>query len=270
MEQFSKKELTIIGGGVGLILFLLCILLIQNAKGQEQPTLIKQPSTRQTTKASQPKASSQATQEEIEQSLAEARDMLPDVDPDDWKLILVNRDHVTPEMSPDLVTIEGIKMDKRIEAEVKGFLAEARTIDPAFHLISGYRSVTYQGKIYKSYIEREMAANPQLSYAEAEKLVQTYSQPAGASEHQTGLAMDMSTVDSLNQADPAVIEQLRYIAPKYGFVLRFEAAYTPQTGIGYEDWHWRYVGVESARYMVEHQLSLEAYLDLFKIESANP
>ena len=72
--------------------------------------------------------------------------------------------------------------------------------------------------------------------------------------------MDMSTVDSLNESAPAVVEQLRQMAPQYGFVLRFEKAYSNSTGIDYEDWHWRYVGVENAKYMTEHKLSLEDYL----------
>ncbi|NWO77103.1 D-alanyl-D-alanine carboxypeptidase family protein, partial [Escherichia coli] len=77
-------------------------------------------------------------------------------------------------------------------------------------------------------------------------------QPAGASEHQTGLAMDMSTVNYLNQSDADVVEKVTAIAPEYGFVLRFPKGKMESTGVDYEDWHFRYVGKESAKYMTEN------------------
>lgn len=76
----------------------------------------------------------------------------------------------------------------------------------------------------------------------------------------TGLAIDMSNIDSLNESQYA--KQVAAIAPKYGFVLRFPDGKKAVTGIGYEDWHFRYVGLENAKYMTEHQLTLEEYLKL--------
>ena len=130
--------------------------------------------------------------------------------------------------------------------------------------LSGYRSVAYQTELYNSYVQQEMAADPTLTESQAEKKVQTYSQPPGASEHQTGLAIDMSTVDSLNEADPDTVAKVKKLAPKYGFVLRFPDGKTSSTGVGYEDWHFRYVGKESAEYMTEHNITLEEYLALLK------
>lgn len=183
----------------------------------------------------------------------------PQTSEDSWSLVLVNRQHPKDEMSPATTSVEGVLVDSRIAENIKGFLAAARQIDPNEHLISGYRSVTYQETLYNGYVAQEMARR-EISQSEAEAIVQTYSQPAGSSEHQTGLAIDMSTVDSLNESDPQVVTRLKEIAPKYGFVLRFEADKTSSTGIGYEDWHWRYVGVANARYMTEHHLSLEEYV----------
>lgn len=109
-----------------------------------------------------------------------------------------------------------------------------------------------------------MAKDPSLTQEAAEALVQTYSQPAGASEHQTGLAIDMSTVDSLNASDPQVAKAVQKIAPEYGFVLRFPDGKKQSTGVGYEDWHYRYVGKASARYMTQHNLTLEEYITALK------
>ena len=182
----------------------------------------------------------------------------------DWDLVLVNRDHTASEMNPDVTTIDGVAVDSRIASATRQFLAVAQAIDSSEHLISGYRSVAYQESLFNNYVSQEMAADPSLTEKQAEDKVKTYSQPAGASEHMTGLAIDMSTVDSLNESDPSVVSKLKEIAPQYGFVLRFEEDKTSSTGVDYEDWHWRYVGVKNAEYMTKHHLSLEEYIALLE------
>lgn len=198
------------------------------------------------------------------QSSSTSTSDLPNVSTSDWQLVLVNRENVKDEMNPTLTQVDDIKVDSRISKDVEAFLKAAQKIDPSEHLISGYRSVAYQKELFANYVETEMANNPSLSEEEAETLVKTYSQPAGASEHQTGLAIDMSTVDSLNASDETVASQVQEIAPKYGFILRFETDKHDETGVGYEDWHFRYVGKASAKYMTEHHLSLEEYIMLLK------
>lgn len=189
---------------------------------------------------------------------------LPNVSIDDWDLVLVNRDHPKEEMNPELVDINGISVDKRIADATAEFLAAAQAVNAQEHLISGYRSVAYQAELYQSYVSQEMANDPSLTQEAAEAIVQTYSQPAGSSEHQTGLAIDMSTVDALNQSDVETVKQVTALAPKYGFILRFPDGKQESTGVGYEDWHFRYVGKKSAAYISKHQISLEEYIKLLK------
>ncbi|WP_181877322.1 M15 family metallopeptidase [Streptococcus uberis] len=189
---------------------------------------------------------------------------LPNVSIDDWDLVLVNRDHPKEEMNPELVDINGISVDKRIADATAEFLAAAQAVNAQEHLISGYRSVAYQAELYQSYVSQEMANDPSLTQVAAEAIVQTYSQPAGSSEHQTGLAIDMSTVDALNQSDVETVKQVTALAPKYGFILRFPDGKQESTGVGYEDWHFRYVGKKSAAYISKHQISLEEYIKLLK------
>lgn len=196
----------------------------------------------------------------------EQKATLPDVSTSDWQLRLVNRDNPTEELSPELAVVGNVYVDARIADQAEQFLVAAQEIDAAEHFISGYRSVDYQTELYYYYLEQEMLANPEWTQEEAEKQVQTYSQPPGSSEHHTGLAIDMSTVDYLNQSDPSVVTKVVAMAPKYGFVLRYPKGKEAETGISYEDWHFRYVGVESAKYMKKHKLSLEAYLELLKEE----
>ena len=183
---------------------------------------------------------------------------LPKSQASDWNLVLVNRENPKEELNPEVTQLDNIVVDSRIVQSADAFLAAAQAINPAEHFISGYRSVAYQEILYNQYVAKEMAADQSLDRDAAEKVVQTYSQPAGMSEHQTGLAIDMSDIDSLNESTTA--KEIAAIAPTYGFVLRFTEAGKPSTGVGYEDWHFRYVGVENAKYMTEHNLTLEQYL----------
>lgn len=212
--------------------------------------------------------SSQAVSKQSKSSAKEDKsskkqdDTLPNSKTTDWDLVLVNREHAKEEMNPELTQIGNISVDSRIAQAAQEFLAAAQAINPAEHFISGYRSVAYQTTLYNQYVEQEMAANPSLTRQEAEQKVKTYSQPAGMSEHQTGLAIDLSDVDSLNESTTAT--EVAAIAPNYGFVLRFTADGSSSTGVGHEDWHFRYVGVENAKYMTEYHLTLEQYLKLLK------
>lgn len=186
---------------------------------------------------------------------------LPKVSPADWELILVNRDNIKEEMHPELTEVAGVQVDSRIAEATTNFLTAAQSVNLNARLISGYRSVEEQKNLYETYVQQEMEARG-IDQAAAEKVVQTYSQPAGVSEHMTGLAVDLSTIGAPNQMDEETAKQIAAIAPDYGFVLRYKSEYSQQTGVGYEDWHFRYVGKESARYMTDYNLSLESYLSL--------
>ncbi|MFC4652507.1 D-alanyl-D-alanine carboxypeptidase family protein [Lactococcus nasutitermitis] len=187
----------------------------------------------------------------------------------DWDLVLVNRQHPKAEMNPQLTTVDGKQVDVRIATAVKNFLTAAQQISPEEHLISGYRSVAYQTQLYNQYIADEMAGDgtvntngTAISKAQAIQNVQTYSQPPECSEHETGLAIDMSNVNSLNASPLAISSKVAALAPKYGFVQRFTSWGENSTGVHPEDWHFRYVGVQNAEYMTSHHLTLEEYLQL--------
>ena len=100
-----------------------------------------------------------------------------------------------------------------------------------------------------------------MSHEEAVSAVQKQIQLPGASEHQTGLAIDMSVPEGLEDEPAAKIAQL---APQYGFVLRYPEGKSNITGVDFEHWHYRYVGVESAQYMQKRNLVLEEYITLLK------
>lgn len=187
---------------------------------------------------------------------------LPKVSVDDWELTLINRSHLQEESHPRLTQIDDIQVDSRIAENTRQFLAAARTIAPGETLISGYRSRAEQTELYEEALA--LAEEEGLSRQEAEQEVQKRIQLPGASEHQTGLAIDMSEPEGQNDE---VANKIAEIAPKYGFILRYPEGKSDITGVNFENWHYRYVGVESAQYMQKHHLVLEEYLALLK-ESA--
>ena len=86
----------------------------------------------------------------------------------------------------------------------------------------------------------------------------------GTSEHQLGLAVDIVAesypVLDAGQEDTPEQQWLMANSYRYGFVLRYPEGKSYITGIGYEPWHYRYVGVEAAEQMYRDDLCLEEYL----------
>ena len=88
---------------------------------------------------------------------------------------------------------------------------------------------------------------------------------SGTSEHNTGLGFDIlqsgNYTLSTSFENSAQFKWLMENAENYGFVLRYAKDKTDITGIMYEPWHFRYVGVEHAKKMNELGLCLEEYIE---------
>lgn len=127
-------------------------------------------------------------------------------------------------------------------------------------MISAYRTYEYQNMLFERSVSSYMAQGN--SRARAEQLAGQTTQPPGCSEHQLGVSIDLGTDPELTYAfknTPAGSWVTRH-AHEYGFILRYPADKTAQTGISYEAWHFRYVGVEHAAYIYNHSLCLEEYI----------
>jgi zinc D-Ala-D-Ala carboxypeptidase len=113
-----------------------------------------------------------------------------------------------------------------------------------FSINSGFRDFDEQNVLYQ-----EMGSD--------------YALPAGHSEHNLGLSLDVgSTQMKMNEAPEG--KWLENNAWKYGFILRYPKDKTAITGIQYEPWHIRYVGLPHSGIMQEKNFSLEEYLDFLK------
>lgn len=147
---------------------------------------------------------------------------------------------------------EGMKANKEaINAFIQMFKAATKE-DLGLVINSSYRSYSDQEEICESY--RELYGN---SY------VERYVAQPGFSEHQTGLAFDIGSTSSRIFADSKEYEWLQDNAYKYGFILRFSKKYEDITGFRNEPWHYRYVGKKIAKYIYEHNITLEEYYVTF-------
>ncbi|MDR1664280.1 MAG: D-alanyl-D-alanine carboxypeptidase family protein [Clostridiales bacterium] len=126
---------------------------------------------------------------------------------------------------------------------------------------SAYRTYSQQEQIFAN--KKAQYTGEGHSEAEAEKLTARSIAFPGASEHQTGLALDVTVNGRLNGAF-ADTEAGRWIAEhchEYGFVVRYAEEKTHITGIIFEPWHLRYVGRPHSSFMVENNLCLEEYAE---------
>ncbi|MED0873839.1 M15 family metallopeptidase [Bacillus mobilis] len=113
-----------------------------------------------------------------------------------------------------------------------------------FLMSSGYRDFQEQSKLYK-----EMGSD--------------YALPAGYSEHNLGLSLDVGSTQKKMERAPEGkwIEENVW---KHGFVLRYPKNKSHITGIQYEPWHIRYVGLPHSAIMQKEKITLEEYLDFLK------
>lgn len=125
-------------------------------------------------------------------------------------------------------------------------------------VVAGHRTVDYQQKLYDNAVATKGQA-----HADA------YIALPGHSEHHTGLALDFDSYTDqgvLGGFDGEADYQRKVIetAGKYGFIQRYPEGKDDITGINFEAWHFRYVGLPHSALMQEKNLCLEEYIDLLK------
>lgn len=181
--------------------------------------------------------------------------------------ILVNKENIlSSEYIPEdlidthsITTKIGIHMDPNYQVylnkiALKYFNELAKSAP--FHVIidSGYRTYEYQ---------KELAAHIlKTKGEEAKKIIA----PPGASEHQTGLAIDVAFVINDEYHDdienyPKETKWIKDNCYKYGFILRYPEDKVHITKYNYEPWHIRFVGIDTAKYITKNNLTLEEYIE---------
>ncbi|WP_042163109.1 D-alanyl-D-alanine carboxypeptidase family protein [Paenibacillus gorillae] len=185
-------------------------------------------------------------------------------------LLLVNRSHPVRFESASIVSLPDniLRADHAeepfISLEVScsrqlSRLLEACRASNQITVVSGYRSAEKQQRIY----EQSVAEH-------GETFANSYVALPGASEHQTGLAVDVGVrggkTDYIRPtfAGSAISEVFRELAPEYGFIQRYREGKEAVTGIACEPWHYRYIGYPHSVVMEQYGLCLEEYTAFLK------
>ena len=182
-----------------------------------------------------------------------------------WYLMLVNQSHpIEDGYVPELANIDDAhQVDARVLEPLQNMLKAASDEGYSLYVCSAYRSVDRQKELFnESMIDY---VNQGMTYYEA--AIETAKSIAwpGESEHATGLAMDIVSSDyaGLDEKQGETDDQkwLMEHCYEYGFILRYPKDKSEDTGIIYEPWHYRYVGVEAALAIRDQGVTLEEYLN---------
>jgi LAS superfamily LD-carboxypeptidase LdcB len=179
-------------------------------------------------------------------------------------ILLVNKKHALPSsfvpgklVNPNVPSTDRSKTQMTPEAAkaLEALFAQANKDNIKLTAISGYRSYARQDAIFKSNV---------IKYGSATAANQFSARP-GESEHQTGLAMDVSSPsvgNSLTQsyANTREGKWLKENASKFGFIVRYERGKEYITGYQFEPWHLRYVGKDASTNIAYRNIALEEYL----------
>lgn len=152
--------------------------------------------------------------------------------------------------------IEKSYMRKEAAEALEKMINAAKKENIIIYAVSGYRSYGRQQEVYSAEVN-------QVGKEQAEQAVAI----PGFSEHQSGLAMDVSSPSnnfdlSENYGNTKEGKWLVANAHKFGFILRYPKGKEQITGYEYEPWHFRYVGIKAATDIYERDITLEEY---FKI-----
>ena len=183
----------------------------------------------------------------------------------DWRLTLVNAENPMPEGREIVLASlrSGQQVDERILGPLNQMLAAAANRGLSVVVASAYRTVDRQRELYDEKVRQLVAQGFSREQAEGAAVMEV-AYP-GNSEHHLGLAVDLvsSRYQLMNesQSDTEENKWLRENCHEYGFVLRYPPYKTLVTGVVYEPWHFRYVGIEAAKAMTERNLALEEYLE---------
>ena len=187
----------------------------------------------------------------------------------DWELLLVNKNNKIPDgYTVDLEEVKNTihKVDNRIAKKLEEMLNDARKagLDPL--ICSSYRTTSKQTQLYNNKVKQYR--NLGYDKEKSEELASYWVAIPGTGEHETGLAVDIVSKNyqilDEKQEETAVQKWLMENSYKYGFALRYPTDKKEITMINYEPWHYRYVGTENAKYMKEHNMCLEEFIEYLK------
>jgi hypothetical protein len=168
-------------------------------------------------------------------------------------VLLVNLWNPVPKgYKADLVGIYGFKISAECKQPLLDMMNACRSAGFACQLNSAYRGISFQQQLWDRRYNNYLAQG--YSKSKAAELTSTIVLPPGTSEHHLGLAVDIVGSDGM-------YAWMAENCWQFGFILRYPDGKTDVTGIIYEPWHFRYVGLELAQELNQLGLTMEEYMD---------
>ena len=183
-------------------------------------------------------------------------------------LLLVNPWNQVPEgYAAYLDTVEeGFLVDRRCANALMAMLNDCRAEGHLALICSAYRTQEYQQELFDNKIMRLLGEG--VAYDQAPVVAARSVAVPGTSEHQLGLAVDIIDELYVNldywQQFTSVQQWMMARCSDYGFILRYPNEKSDITGIIFEPWHYRYVGISTAKAITESGLTFEEYLETVK------
>ena len=181
---------------------------------------------------------------------------------------LVNKQNPLPEdFEIETEIVEGkYELEPTAAYWCKKMIEAAKEDGIELKIISAYRTVKYQKRLFERNVESRMEKYG-WSYEKAYADTSVNIAPPGASEHNAGLAVDIVTKDDWDTYEAFdQTEEFRWLqenAADFGFILRYLKGKEEITGYIYEPWHYRYVGTEYSYAVRDSGLCLEEFFEQF-------
>lgn len=140
---------------------------------------------------------------------------------------------------------------------LRSMLADAYDDGISLWALSAYRSYDSQTRVFNQKLQEYK--NQGYSDEQAYQMTAAFIALPGTSEHATGYAVDLNSLDQSFENTKAFEWLINHCA-EYGFILRYPKDKEEITGIAYEPWHYRYVGTNHAKIIMENNLCLEEYI----------
>lgn len=148
------------------------------------------------------------------------------------------------------------QIHKDVYPYITAMVAAAQADGVNLQVWSPFRSYAIQNDLFQRQVNR---------VGGDEDLAATVVARPGTSEHNTGLCADFNMADDAFESTPMYTWMCEN-AEDYGFILRYPKDKTNITGVIYESWHWRFVGINNAKEINELGLTLEEYIETKKLD----
>ena len=186
-------------------------------------------------------------------------------------LLLVNGDNPLPkdfDYEGNLTTIDKKylcgyrnRIDKDVYIFAKEMLEAAWKDNVELYILSPYRSFSTQSALFENEVKTHLNGSTTREQAEIKASAEV-ARP-GTSEHHTGLAVDFNSVET-HFEDTEAFLWLKEHGEEYGFIMRYAEDKQDLTGVIYEPWHWRFVGIKHAKEINRLGMCLEEYIEYLK------